>query len=88
MKHSSGFKVAEEDLRIRGMGQLIGTAQSGKSDMHFADLLFDTDLLGMARRDAFRMIATDPRLLEGGHEELRREVLRAYGETITLADVG
>ena len=88
VKHASGFKIAEEDLRIRGMGQLVGTAQSGKSDMHFADLLFDTELLGMARRDAFRMIAADPRLLGEGHEELRKELLKTFGETITLADVG
>ena len=88
VKHTSGFKVAEEDLKLRGMGQIIGTAQSGSTDMHFADLLFDTDLLMLARRDAFGTIAADPRLLDASHEVVRREVLGKFGSTITLADVG
>jgi ATP-dependent DNA helicase RecG len=88
VKHASGFKIAEEDLRIRGMGQLIGTGQSGRSDFHFAELLFDPHLLPMSRRDAFNMVAADPRLLDKGHEELRREILKKFSDSITLADVG
>ncbi len=88
VKYSSGFKIAEEDLKIRGMGEMIGTRQSGQSDMHFADLLLDTGLLMMARRDAFNMIAADPRLLVPEHAEIRREVLGKFGDMISLADVG
>jgi ATP-dependent DNA helicase RecG len=88
VKYSSGFKIAEEDLKIRGMGEIIGTRQSGSSDMHFADLLFDTGLLMMARRDAFHTIAADPRLLAADHAEIRREVLGKFGDSISLADVG
>jgi ATP-dependent DNA helicase RecG len=88
VKHSSGFRIAEEDLKLRGMGQLIGTAQSGSTDFHFADLLFDPALLPLSRRDAFGAIAADPRLLDAGHEEIRREVLGRFGGTISLADVG
>ena len=88
VKHSSGFKIAEEDLKLRGMGQLIGTAQSGATDMHFADLLFDTALLMLARRDAFQTIAADPRLLDASHAQFRQEILTKFGKDITLADVG
>ena len=88
VKHNSGFKIAEEDLKIRGMGEIIGTRQSGQSDMHFADLLLDTPLLMMARRDAFNMIAADPRLLAADHAEIRRAVLGKFGDSISLADVG
>jgi ATP-dependent DNA helicase RecG len=88
VKHASGFKIAEEDLKLRGMGQLIGTAQSGSTDFHFADLLFDPALLPMSRRDAFSTIAADPRLLDPGHAEIRREVLARFAGTISLADVG
>jgi len=88
VKHASGFKIAEEDLKIRGMGQLLGTAQSGSTDLHFADLLFDPHLLPMSRRDAFNTIAADPRLLDASHGELRKEVLGKFGDTISLADVG
>jgi ATP-dependent DNA helicase RecG len=88
VKHTSGFKIAEEDLKLRGMGHLIGKAQSGRTDLHFADLLFDPHLLPMSRRDAFGVIAADPRLLDTGHVELRRAILEKFKETITLADVG
>jgi ATP-dependent DNA helicase RecG len=88
VQHSSGFKIAEEDLRLRGMGQMIGTAQSGRTDIHFADMLFDPHLLPMSRRDAFQMIAADPRLLDPAHTELRTAILHRFADTITLADVG
>jgi len=67
---------------------IIGTRQSGQSDMHFADLLLDSGLLMMARRDAFHTIAADPRLLAPEHTEIRREVLGKFGDSISLADVG
>lgn len=88
VRFTSGFKIAEEDLKLRGMGQLIGTAQSGRTDMAFADLLFDPILLSLARRDAFALIAADPRLLDPTHAPLRRELLDTFGNTISLADVG
>ena len=71
-----------------GVGQLIGTAQSGATDLHFAELLFDPQLLPMSRRDAFNLIAADPRLLDPTHHSLRQEVLTKFGDSITLADVG
>ncbi|HVX84296.1 MAG TPA: ATP-dependent DNA helicase RecG [Phycisphaerae bacterium] len=88
VRHSSGFKIAEEDLKLRGMGHLIGTAQSGRTDIHFADLLFDPHLLPMSRRDAFNLIAADPRLLDPSHASLRTQILTRFADSITLADVG
>jgi ATP-dependent DNA helicase RecG len=88
VKHASGFLIAEADLKLRGMGQLIGTAQSGRTDFHFAELLFDPVLLPLSRRDAFQVVAADPRLLDAGHAKLRGAVLGRFKDTITLADVG
>jgi ATP-dependent DNA helicase RecG len=48
-----GFRVAEEDLRLRGPGELLGERQHGPSGMGIADLLADTELLELARREAF-----------------------------------
>ena len=87
-KFTSGFKIAEEDLKLGGMGHLIGSAQSGRTNMHFADLLFDPHLLPMSRRDAFHMIAADPRMLDPTHTQLRTEILKKFADSITLADVG
>ena len=71
-----------------GVGQLIGTAQSGRTDIHFADLLFDPIHLPLSRRDAFNTIAADPRLLDPAHAKLRQAVLNRFADSITLADVG
>ena len=88
VRHSSGFAIAEADLKLRGMGQLIGTAQSGRTDIHFAELLFDPILLPLSRRDAFDLIAADPRLLDPAHAPLRRAILHRFADSISLADVG
>ena len=88
VQHTSGFQIAEVDLKLRGMGQLIGTDQSGRSGIHFAELLFDPILLPLSRRDAFNAIAADPRLLDAGHAKLRGAVLQRFADSITLADVG
>ena len=88
VKHASGFEIAEQDLKLRGMGQLIGTAQSGRTDIHFPDLLLDPILLSLSRRDAFQLIAADPRLLVPAHAPLRKQILERFADTISLADVG
>ena len=50
---NDGFKIAEEDLRLRGPGEITGTAQSGELAFAIADLARDKDLLLQARSDAF-----------------------------------
>ncbi len=88
VKYAGGFKIAEEDLKLRGMGELIGTRQSGHPDFHFTDLLFDPVLLPLARRDALAVVAADPHLIAPSHAVLRHEALRRFGRAIALADVG
>jgi len=73
MKQSSdGFFIAEEDLKIRGPGEVTGTRQSGFMRLKFADLSGDLTLLDKARKDAFRIIKADPGLLQPDHQQLRR----------------
>ncbi len=67
---ADGFEIAEADLRLRGPGDLLGTAQSGLSDLRFVDFLADTALLREARAIADRVLAEDPRL-ENEHRGLR-----------------
>jgi len=56
VKYSDGFKIAEEDLKLRGPGELIGTRQHGFWGMNVADLLKDTDLIDPARKLAFQYV--------------------------------
>lgn len=66
---ADGFEIAEADLRLRGPGDVLGTNQSGLSDLRFTDFLADTALLREAREIADRVLAEDPRL-DGIHKAL------------------
>ena len=57
-----GFVIAEEDLRLRGAGEILGTRQSGLPTFHLADIAFHQDLMAMARDDARMIMETDPKL--------------------------
>ena len=78
-KVSDGFALAEEDLKIRGPGDYLGTRQSGLPDLKVASL-FDTATSAMARREADRLLEADPGLRSPEHAALGRrlrEVLSA-----------
>jgi len=66
-----GFRIAEEDLRLRGGGELLGTRQSGLPAFHYADLAVHGDLLAMARDDARLIVERDPQLKSERGEALR-----------------
>lgn len=57
-----GFRIAEEDLAIRGAGDVIGTAQSGLPRFRIADLERQAGLMAIAQSDARKLLADDPRL--------------------------
>lgn len=66
-----GFRIAEEDLRLRGGGELLGTRQSGLPEFRLADLTAHGDLLSMARDDAKLILERDSDLLSPRGEALR-----------------
>ena len=57
-----GFRIAEEDLRLRGAGEMLGTRQSGLPELRLADLAAHAALLDTAREDARLVLARDPDL--------------------------
>ena len=71
---SDGFEIAEADLRLRGPGDVLGTMQSGLSDLRFVDFLADTALLREARKLADGVLEEDPDL-DGRHQVLRSLLL-------------
>ncbi len=81
---SDGFQVAEEDLRIRGPGEIFGTRQHGLPELKVADLVRDFELLREARRDAFELIAGDPALAAPHHQKLRQEMEKLYAGRLEL----
>lgn len=85
---TDGFRLAEEDLRIRGQGDLFGKEQSGVGTLRFADLERDGKLLEDARRRARGIVAEDPTLSRPGHSELAREMEERYAGREALYQVG
>lgn len=85
---NNGFDIAEQDLRLRGPGEFIGTSQHGMPELKIADLLRDLDLLRLARRDAFALAKADPDLRLPEHAILRQVLLEQFGDDIKLVDVG
>jgi ATP-dependent DNA helicase RecG len=66
-----GFRIAEEDLKLRGAGELLGTRQSGLPDMRLADLAAHGELLQAAQDDARLIVDRDPELQSDRGKALR-----------------
>jgi ATP-dependent DNA helicase RecG len=75
---TDGFRLAEEDLRIRGQGTVFGERQAGTKDLKLADILRDAKLLVRAREEAFSLVAADPDLDD--HPLIRDEVSVMLGD--------
>jgi ATP-dependent DNA helicase RecG len=85
---TDGFALAEEDARLRGLGEFFGTRQHGGGDLRFGDLLQDQELLEQARADAIEIVGADAGLRLPEHAALRHAVIARYGKTLDLAAVG
>ena len=80
---SEGFKIAEEDLRLRGPGDFFGSRQHGLPELHIADLGADMNVLKAAQDAAKRLLDSDPRLERPENKRLRSragELLAASGD--------
>jgi len=84
---SDGFRIAEEDLRLRGPGELLGTRQHGLPTFRVADLVADLELLEQARDDAADLLRTDGALTRSEHAGLRQALAESYGGVLKLIDV-
>ena len=85
---TDGFALAEQDLLLRGPGDLVGTKQSGMPPLYLADLLRDGSVVAEARRDALDIFDRDPTLADPGLERLRKLILDRWGTTLGLGTIG
>ncbi len=84
-KTTDGFILAEEDMKMRGPGDLEGTSQSGLAiDLHIASLYRDGRFLDMARRTALEILDKDPLLEKPENKllEIQLRILRKQGKDI------
>ncbi len=84
-----GFVIAETDLKMRGTGDLIGTAQSGVPRFRVADLERQAGLMAVAQSDARKLLSDDPGLITARGEATRMLLwLMRQDEAIRLISVG
>jgi ATP-dependent DNA helicase RecG len=85
---TDGFRIAEQDLAIRGPGEFLGVRQWGVPDFQVANLIRDARLLQQVRREAFALIAEDPQLGKEEHLPIREIIRTRWQERLELASVG
>jgi ATP-dependent DNA helicase RecG len=85
LEHNDGFVIAEEDLKLRGPGQIAGIEQSGYLPLGFADPVRDAAELENVRREAFSILEQDPGLLSPEYRLIAQVLERAppFGDTET-----
>ena len=75
---NDGFKISEEDLRLRGPGDFFGARQHGLPEMHVADLGADVNVMQRAQDEAARVLAADPELKAPENAALRARIDRLF----------
>lgn len=75
---NDGFKISEEDLRLRGPGDFFGSRQHGLPEMHIADLGGDVKILDTAQRAARELLSADPELAAPANQPLARRIDRLF----------
>jgi ATP-dependent DNA helicase RecG len=85
---TDGFRIAQEDLELRGPGEFLGTRQSGLPEFAVAELARDQKILGEAREEAFAMIEADPDLSRAEHAAVREALQTRWLGRLSLARVG
>jgi len=88
LKYNDGFRIAEEDLKIRGPGEFFGLRQSGLSELRIANPLTQMQLLKKAREEAIKLINIDPCLGLRQNLGLRGKLLQRFPEYKKLVMVG
>jgi ATP-dependent DNA helicase RecG len=83
-----GFKIAEQDLALRGPGELLGPKQAGAPRLRFGDLAQHTALLLEARHHAEAVLDDDPDLARPAHAALRRALERRLASSVYGSEAG
>ncbi len=84
-----GFKIAEEDLEIRGPGEFFGTRQHGLPELKIANILRDRDVLEIAKTEAFELVKKDRFLRSPANRHIRQDLKKKFNtKDLELASIG
>jgi ATP-dependent DNA helicase RecG len=87
-KTHNGFEIAEEDLKMRGPGELIGTRQHGFPEFKAGDIIKDADIIEFAKISAAKLVETDKKLENPRHAVLKKLITERFSTGLKLINVG
>jgi len=79
-----GFRIAEEDLEIRGPGEFFGTRQHGLPELKLGNIITDMKIMEMARKEASEIIKSDPTLTFPEHQMIKRRFDKVFLKGLSL----
>ncbi len=86
-KTLDGFKISDEDLKLRGPGEFFGKRQHGYMKMKIGNILTDGPIIRNARKVAFSIIDKDPHLLKTGNKRMRKQFIQEYSEMLEFVNI-
>ena len=88
LKTTDGFKIAEEDLKIRGPGHYFGRHQHGLNELRAANPITQLAVLEKARKEAIALTRTDPQLAQAEHKLVRETIKKRYPQYLEMLLAG
>jgi ATP-dependent DNA helicase RecG len=85
---NNGFEIAEEDLKMRGPGDLMGTLQHGFPEFKAGNLIKDADIIEFTKTCAVKIIEEDPTLSKESNAVLKTLINKYFSNKIKLINVG
>ncbi len=83
-----GIRISEEDLRLRGPGEVLGASQHGLPEFRYGDLIKDAALIQQARHGSDQLLKEDPDLKHPANRLLRETVQKRFGRLWSLGQTG
>ncbi len=85
---NDGFKIAEEDLRLRGPGEFFGTRQHGLPEFKIGDIINDYNILRVARDDAFKLVNESQKSKTTKNRMLLKRITENFKHKLDLINTG
>ena len=87
VQYNDGFKISEIDLRLRGPGDIFGTAQSGFPELKHINIIQDSEIIMNAKNVAFKIIKEDPHFRNNTNLIIKKNLLKYYSASLKYAKI-
>ncbi len=85
---NDGFKIAEEDLKLRGPGEFFGTRRHGLPEFKIGDIINDYDIIKLARKDAFELVMEGQKSKDSKKQVLLKRIMERFKDKLDLINTG